>query len=168
MSKVTKRKHVLREVDADNFEVPTENQHIVKIIASRGNNLHEVESADGDQYLVSMPTKFRKNVWIKRGDFVLVEPIKEGDKVKAEIVRMLTPEHIRVFTEEKIWPEKFTKQKVERNQVDEDGLIINTNRPAFGLQDESEEESNSDATDQSDNDGDDEELNSNQSNDDEE
>ena len=35
--------------------------------ASRGNNLHEVETAEQQKYLVSMPTKFRKNVWIKRG-----------------------------------------------------------------------------------------------------
>ena len=38
---------------------------------------------------VSMPTKFRKNLWIKRGDYVLVRPIEEGDKVRAEIVQIL-------------------------------------------------------------------------------
>uniref|UniRef100_A0A1B0BQJ9 Probable RNA-binding protein EIF1AD n=1 Tax=Glossina palpalis gambiensis TaxID=67801 RepID=A0A1B0BQJ9_9MUSC len=60
-------------------------QQIVRIIASQGNNLHEVETADTEIenfLVVIMPTKFRKNVWVKRGDF---EPIKEGDKVKAEI-----------------------------------------------------------------------------------
>ena len=40
-----------------------------------------------------MPTKFRKNVWIKRGDYVLVQPIEEGDKVKAEIVQILMEKH---------------------------------------------------------------------------
>jgi probable RNA-binding protein EIF1AD len=54
--------------------------------------LHEVfdpkEAEGSSNYLVSMPTKFRKNVWIKRGDFVLVSPIEEGDKVKAEIVQV--------------------------------------------------------------------------------
>jgi probable RNA-binding protein EIF1AD len=40
-----------------------------------------------------MPTKFRKNVWIKRGDFVMVQPIEEGDKVKAEIVMILVDKH---------------------------------------------------------------------------
>lgn len=154
MSKVTKRKHVLREVEADNFEVPLANQAVVKVVASRGNNLHEVEPVEGENYLVSMPTKFRKNVWIKRGDFVLVEPIEEGDKVKAEIVRILTPEHIRVFTEEKIWPEKFTKRREERNQLDDEGLIINTNRPYMPEEEEddsddsdSDEEEASDAED---------------------
>lgn len=88
MSKATKRKHVAKEIQ--DLSVPTESQSIVRIIESRGNNLHEVEDAARNQYLVSMPTKFRRNIWVKRGDFVLVEPIPEGDKVKAEIVKILT------------------------------------------------------------------------------
>ena len=50
-----------------------------------------------------MPTKFRKNVWIKRGDFVMVEPIEEGDKVKAEITHILYKEQIKYIREEKMW-----------------------------------------------------------------
>ena len=38
--------------------------------AGKGNNLHEVETEDDEKFLVSMPTKFRKNVWIKRGTFL--------------------------------------------------------------------------------------------------
>ena len=34
-----------------------------------------------------MPSKFRKNIWVKRGDYFVVTPIEEGDKVKAEIAR---------------------------------------------------------------------------------
>ena len=30
--------------------------------------MHEVESADGRKFLVSMPTKFRKSLWVKRGN----------------------------------------------------------------------------------------------------
>ena len=39
----------------------------LQVLCGRGNNLHEVETAAGDHYLASMPTKFRRNVWIKRG-----------------------------------------------------------------------------------------------------
>lgn len=39
-----------------------------QIVGSRGNNLHEVLTSRGDTFLVSMPTKFRKNIWIKRGN----------------------------------------------------------------------------------------------------
>ena len=96
MSKATKRKHVAKEIQ--DLTIPTETQLIVRIIQSRGNNLHEVVDPTGSQYLVSMPTKFRRNIWVKRGDFVLVEPISEGDKVKAEIVKILTRVRLIVNT----------------------------------------------------------------------
>ena len=41
MSQSTKRKHVTKEV-LDEFELPKDNQKIVKIVAGRGNNLHQV------------------------------------------------------------------------------------------------------------------------------
>ncbi len=41
-----------------------------------------------------MPNKFRKNVWVKRGDFVIVAPIEEGDKVKGEIATVLYKEQV--------------------------------------------------------------------------
>lgn len=138
MSKVTKRKHVMKEMQSDDFDPPAENQQIVRIVGTRGNNLHEVESAlpdDDEKFLVSMPTKFRKNVWVKRGDFVIVEPIDEGDKVKAEIVRILTPQHIKEFTRDGVWPEKFARNVTEpstnKNDDDsdnDDDLFKNTNR----------------------------------------
>lgn len=47
MSKATKRKHVVKEVE--DFCVPTESQSIVRIVESRGNNLHEVIDPVGDR-----------------------------------------------------------------------------------------------------------------------
>lgn len=81
MSSSTKRKHVYAEVLQSELRVPTESQEIVRVVAGRGNNLHEVESATEGTFLVTMPSKFRKNVWVKRGDYILVERIPEGDKV---------------------------------------------------------------------------------------
>ena len=69
-------------------------------MAGRGNNLHEVKDAEGTSFLVSMPVKFRKNVWIKRGDFVIVTHIEEGDKVKAEIATILYKDQIRFIKSE--------------------------------------------------------------------
>lgn len=120
MSRVTKLKHLQRELDSDDFSLPTDKQQIVRIISSKGNNLHEVESSDlaESNFLVTMPTKYRKNVWIKRGDFVLVESIEEGEKVKAEIVRILTPEHQKEYTKELVWPKRFTKKREHEETVD--------------------------------------------------
>ena len=134
MSKATKRKHVVKEVD--DLTIPTESQSIVRIVESRGNNLHEVADPAGDQYLVSMPTKFRRNIWVKRGNFVLVEPITEGDKVKAEIVRILTREHQKWYRAQKCWPKEFdeinpkqrTSKMDEEDNDSEEDLFVNTNR----------------------------------------
>lgn len=109
MSAATKRRHVMRGVLSEELEPPKENQEIVKIRASMGNNLHEIETSSGETYLISMPTKFRKNVWVKRGDFVLVEPIAEGDKVRAEMVRAVTSDYIRYLRENNLWPTGFDK-----------------------------------------------------------
>ncbi|CAI8032208.1 Probable RNA-binding protein EIF1AD [Geodia barretti] len=74
MSKATKRKHVTRQV-VEEFVEPQGSQKIVKVLCGRGNNLHQVEEAEGQQFLASMPTKFRKNVWIKRA-FLLFHPYR--------------------------------------------------------------------------------------------
>lgn len=176
MSRVTKRKHVMKEMLADDFEHPTTDQQIARILASRGNNLHEVEPADTiESFLVSMPTKFRKNVWIKRGDFVVVQSIDEGDKVKAEIVRILTPQHIKEFTKDGVWPEKFAKKEISpppamvsndstanvRNESDassdddddDDDLVQNTNRRQFAEESSSSEDDDEDTDSNDDNSG---------------
>ncbi|XP_017880560.1 probable RNA-binding protein EIF1AD [Ceratina calcarata] len=132
MSKVSKLKRLVKEFE--DLSVPAESQSIVKIIRSCGNNLHEVVDTDGNEYLVSMPTKFRKNIWVKRNDFVLVEPIPEGNKVKAEIVKILTREHKRWYRAQNCWPQEFDETSdSNRGTTGEDGdknddLFVNTNR----------------------------------------
>lgn len=73
-----------------------------------------------------MPTKFRKNIWVKRGDYILVEPIPEGDKVKAEIVKIMNKDSIKFYKENNVWPKQFEDNKSE-NKPNED-LFENTNR----------------------------------------
>ena len=113
-----------------------------------------------------MPVKFRKNVWIKRGDFVIVTHIEEGDKVKAEIATILYKDQIRFIKSENQWPKGFENQDIEtdldkltvsdRQEIsgeddsdqDDSDLFQNTNRPNYQIsesEDSSEtEESESD------------------------
>lgn len=148
MSSATKRKHVTRDV-VENFTLPKDDERIVQVVAGRGNNLHEVKDHLKEHFLVSMPPKFRKNVWIKRGDFVVVKAIEEGDKVKAEIVTILYKEQIKNLKTEKLWPEGFEDQKVEEEIVargsedseDESDIFQNTNRPTH--EESSEDDSDS-------------------------
>ncbi|XP_054262642.1 probable RNA-binding protein EIF1AD [Macrosteles quadrilineatus] len=109
-SSSTKRKHVYSELLQPELRVPRENQQIVRLTGGRGNHLHDAETPEGDKFIVSMPTKFRKSVWVKRGDYVLVESIPEGDKVKAEIVTVLTKDHIRFYKNQKCWPDQFEEK----------------------------------------------------------
>ncbi|XP_017075131.1 probable RNA-binding protein EIF1AD [Drosophila eugracilis] len=152
---ISRRKHLMKEMMEDDYALPTENQQIVRVVSSRGNNLHEVETAKIEEnFLVSMPNKFRKSMWVKRGDFLLIEPIEEGDKVKAEICKILTPEHIKEYTKAGVWPDKFTKKPSQeessnQNHDDsdfEDDLLPNTNRPVNQESscDEEDEETSSD------------------------
>ncbi|XP_053544822.1 probable RNA-binding protein EIF1AD [Bombina bombina] len=119
MSKATKRKHVVKEVLGD-YVQPTGQQQIVKVLGCPGNNLHEVETSEGERFLASMPTKFRKNIWIKRGDFVIVDPIAEGEKVKAEIAFILYKDHQRLLQKEGFWPSGFNEAKTESVTTDKD------------------------------------------------
>lgn len=154
MSKATKRKHVTKEV-LNEFVLPEDGQQIVKVTAGRGNNLHEVESDNQEKFLVSMPTKFRKNVWIKRGDYVLVQPIEEGDKVKAEIVTILYKEQIKYIKQEGLWPEAFKDSQEAKSDCmipddllppsddsDDDNdcdSVVNINRQQVAVYDESDD-----------------------------
>lgn len=162
MSKATKRKHVTKEV-LDEYVLPEEKQQIVKVVAGRGNNLHEVQTADNENFLVSMPTRFRKNVWIKRGDFVLIEPIEEGDRVKAEILRILYKDQIKYIKEEGKWPEAFTESSNtdDKKMIPDDmlppsdcsdeemgNLVVNANRQNAVTYEESDDESDDDDIDE--------------------
>ncbi|XP_067948954.1 probable RNA-binding protein EIF1AD [Watersipora subatra] len=123
-SKATKRKHVIKEV-LDDFVLPEGDQEVVQVLSSCGNNLHQVMNDNGQNYLVSMPTKFRRNVWIKRGNYVIVTPIEEGDKVKAEITTILYKEQIKYIKDCGQWPESFSNDKTKEKTsaaIDEDLL----------------------------------------------
>ncbi|XP_075345662.1 putative RNA-binding protein EIF1AD isoform X2 [Mycteria americana] len=110
MSRATKRKHVVRELLEERV-LPAPRQRIVRVLGTPGNNLHEVETAEGTRFLASMPPRFRRHIWIKRGDFLLVDPIEEGTKVKAEMSLVLLPPHVRFLQRQGLWPEAFAPRE---------------------------------------------------------
>lgn len=116
MSAATKRRFITRQVESE-LVLPEAEDKIAQIIGTRGNNLHEVEDADGEKYLASMPTKFRKSVWVKRGQFVFLRPIEEGDKVKAEISHILDDENILYIYQKKLWPQRFEAEAERKTRA---------------------------------------------------
>ncbi|CAG5125813.1 unnamed protein product [Candidula unifasciata] len=160
MSATTKKKHVTKEV-LEEYPLPEGGRQVVRVTAARGNNLHEVETANKETFLVSMPTKFRKHVWIKRGDYILVEPIEEGGKVKAEISHILFREQIKHIKDKGLWPEAFLDKPAQQDESmissdllppsesedsDEDlaDLVINLNRVAVPDNTDSEDDDSDD------------------------
>ncbi|TSK28117.1 Cathepsin F [Bagarius yarrelli] len=143
-----------------------------QIMGSNGNNLHDAVTESGERFLLSMPTKFRKNIWIKRGDFVIVDPIEEGDKVKGEINFILYRDHIHHLRKIGIWPKGFdagqvgeqkeaqqdeTKSKAQdedegdsSDSEDEQDLFVNTNRTTVQYSESDEDSDEEDYDDDDD------------------
>lgn len=96
--------------------------------------------------------KFRHTVWIKRGQFVFVQPIEEGDKVKAEITHILDAENIEYIRENRKWPDRF--------EVEAEKIVKNsrsTSKPEHFIDPEmlppSESESDEETTDDDESEG---------------
>ena len=68
----------------------------------------QVETQYGETFIVSLIKKFRNNIGVISGTFVITEPITGGKKVKAEIVRILTADLVKKFYEEGLWPSSFS------------------------------------------------------------
>ncbi|XP_037897560.1 probable RNA-binding protein EIF1AD [Glossina fuscipes] len=68
--------------------------------------------------------------FFKRGDFILVEPIEEGDKVKADICKILTVEHIKEYIKaESNYVKESFDENVEEKFIGPCHLSPNRNRP---------------------------------------
>ncbi|KAJ7374375.1 Putative RNA-binding protein eif1ad [Desmophyllum pertusum] len=115
MSKATKRKHVAKEV-LDDYVVPDPNQQIVKVVVETTFMRWKLLMAQS--FLSVCHQNSGKSVWIKRGDFVIVDPIEEGNKVCAEIVHILYGKQIKYLKSEGLWPTAFTEKTLTDEKPD--------------------------------------------------
>lgn len=142
-------------------------QSIVRVISVRGGNLVDVEQADGSGMLCEIPSRFSKNIWMKRGDYLIVEAYSDArtpsgqkeSKVKATVVHVLQLDDIKQLKKEKSWPAEFEQQAAAQgtkgNSNPSGELTANPNRrPNFDsdsedhvAQDEDEEEEEDDDMD---------------------
>ena len=76
----------------------SESQCIARVVKAMGNNLFNVEQADGKELLVELPAQFRSTFWIKRGSYVVVD-----SQALAERENKLHGEIINIVREERIW-----------------------------------------------------------------
>jgi len=108
------RKHVISQA-LDSFPTPEEGQVITRVISIRGSNILEVEYPSGERQLCLMPAKFNKTIWVKRGNYVIVEPFTEQfktveaerSKLKARIVTILLRAQVKHLQKTGLWPAEF-------------------------------------------------------------
>jgi len=98
------------------FEIQ-EGHTVMQVVSCRGSNLIEVMDDTGFKTLALLPAKFHKSLWIKRGNYVLVEEsdreraLEAGNKVTCVILRVLFEEQVRTLRKSSCWPQGFNDHK---------------------------------------------------------
>ncbi|KAL3702129.1 hypothetical protein R1sor_020151 [Riccia sorocarpa] len=117
----------LKQGSLEGCPEPQPGQILMRVVALRGSNLIEVEDDDGQKTLCMLPARFHKSMWIKRGNFVIVdegdrEKVREaGSKVTGTVAQVLYDEHMRELRKTSFWspsfdvPEKATKAPAEED-----------------------------------------------------
>lgn len=115
------RKSVTEEF-LNGFPLPENGDEIGLVINSRGTNIFELEMRNGNIELAMLPNKFKKLIWIKRGDYLIVSSAEVDDdwgddcKVKHMIKCILNDKKIAHIKANSLWPSEF---KVEERQSEE-------------------------------------------------
>jgi len=154
------RKHLTTTV-LTSLPLPSESENLVRVIELRGANICEVELPNSERFLVQVPTRFRKLVWIKRGNYLIINRPTNWDnlnyKVRAMVLHVLFPDQIKNIKKEGLWPKEFEdlpieEAKKERREEEEviDEYLVNSNHPY------AQDESNSEGDDEEDEDDEDE------------
>ncbi|XP_066156031.1 probable RNA-binding protein EIF1AD [Euwallacea fornicatus] len=115
----------------DEFFLP-EHHQVVRILRNKGNYVYQAQASHGCTFLVSTSPKFRRSLWIKTGSYVLVQPIKNHNQAKGEIVQICTPKLIRHLMHANLWPKEFEVAGYRKSRVPKtknDYICINTNNP---------------------------------------
>lgn len=139
------RKNVVEDF-LNSYPIPIEGEEIVRVITSRGTNIFEIETIKSAVELALMPSKFRKLIWIKRGDFLIVSGCEEPTtttnesserKVRFMIKSVLNKEQIKHLKDLGLWPVGFDSDSGKRHEdilIDDDENIDED----YELDDESE------------------------------
>lgn len=106
------RKHLTDKVLHD-FPEPTGNESIAKVVATRGGNQFDIIlPLDNSPQLAMLPTKFRKLVWLKRNDFVIVQTgggvtddaTHDTGGIRYIINHILYKEQVKHLRQKGLWP----------------------------------------------------------------
>ncbi|KAI9088326.1 hypothetical protein DFS34DRAFT_402848 [Phlyctochytrium arcticum] len=94
---------------------PTDTQLIAKVLEPRGGSFL-VALPSKETILVILPKKFQKVIWVKRGNFVIIDRFDlTATKIEGEIAQVLFTDHIKYLRSLNIWPTEFDDKDIETN-----------------------------------------------------
>ncbi|KAL9585106.1 MAG: hypothetical protein Q9203_004389 [Teloschistes exilis] len=98
-------------------------QEIARVRKAEGKNLYSVglPSAGAKPLLVELPSRFRSQIWIKRGGYVLVDTnafVDRDNKLDGEIVNVVRDE--KLWRKQAYWPAEFVKKPAYPDDGDEE------------------------------------------------
>ncbi|KAL8659215.1 MAG: hypothetical protein Q9226_000553 [Calogaya cf. arnoldii] len=89
-----------------------DNHTIARVRKAEGKNLYLVElPKHTDPLLVELPARFRSQIWIKRGGYVLIDTaafLDRDNKLDGEIVNVVREE--KEWRKQSYWPAEFVKK----------------------------------------------------------
>ncbi|KAK4693234.1 putative RNA-binding protein EIF1AD, partial [Lecanoromycetidae sp. Uapishka_2] len=107
-------------------------QAIARVVKAEGNNLYSVElPSEKELLLVELPSRFRSQIWIKRGGYVVVDMSAFDDrenKLGGEIVSVVRDE--KRWRKQSYWPSNFVKKPTYLEDSDDEESIVGKMPPA--------------------------------------
>lgn len=105
---------------------PAEGEMVVQVVGTRGSNVLEINLPSGEKSLAMLPTKFRKLIWVKRGDFLIVAgaageaSVASGEdaKVRHMVQHILNKDNIKHLQLEGKWPTAFEVKETKKSYDD--------------------------------------------------
>ncbi|GAA0153368.1 translation initiation factor [Lithospermum erythrorhizon] len=117
------RKNLKRAVEEGSLELEN-GQTIMQVMDLRGSNSIEVMDAKGEKSLAIFPARFQKSMWIKRGNFVVVdesgreESVENGRKVGCMVTQVLYHAQLQALQKSSDWPEVFRSKNLVTSNAD--------------------------------------------------
>ncbi|RHY59802.1 hypothetical protein DYB30_013378 [Aphanomyces astaci] len=96
--------------------VPEAGEVIVQVQAMRGSNLFEIVTSEGETGIAMLPTKYRKLIWIRRGDFLIV-----AAAVNYSVEHILYKDQIKQLKKQNLWPDSFNVDEADLEPKAADG-----------------------------------------------
>ena len=114
------RKHVTQDF-TDSERVPNEGEVYAQVGQSHGGNIFEILTSHGEKTLARLPTKFRKLIWVKRNDFVIVSCATEGYETATGAVGRVTHSVEHILNSDQVKQLKKTLDKTSIFLASENG-----------------------------------------------